>query len=155
MLADQMRQMALAEGFNLIIEGTMQWSGQGPRLALELRGSGYEQLEIIAVEVPEDVAQRQAITRWWNGRLDPSLWGGGRFTPRQAIAAMYPAETAGYSTCLGRAVDAFNLPDVQALDHAILTVHNRHGIGRAFAQYEQVQGSYSHGIPDVRTLLEQ
>lgn len=154
-LADQMRQLALAEGFNVIIEGTLQWQGQGPRLIGELRSATYDHLELIAVEVPQDVAQRQALIRWWDGRVDPSIWGGGRYTPRGAIAAMYPDTEDPHSVCLHRAIDAFNLADVGALRTAVLTVHNRHGRGPEVQQFERIAGVYVSEIPRYGVLAIQ
>lgn len=154
MLADQMRQLALADGFNVIIEGTLQWVGQGPVLARELRVAGYEELELIAVEVPLDVALRQALMRWWGGRNEPTQRGGGRFTPSGAVRAMYPVADSPHSICLRRAVDMFNLRDVNALERATLTIHNRHGDGLEEARYEQVRGEYTQAKPDVDSVLQ-
>ena len=153
MLASQMRQLALADGFNLIIEGTLQWSGQGGALTAELRLSGYEDLKIIAIEVPQDVAQRQALTRWWTGRVDPTSPGGGRFTPSSAISAMYAGADGPLSICIRRAIDTFNLDDVHALSRATLTIINRHGIGLPSQSFVQVLGEYVQGIPRIETIF--
>lgn len=126
-------------GHNVILDGTLQWPGQGPRLAAALRAGDYESVEFIAVEVPQDVAQRQALTRWWTGRTDPTRPNGGRYTPASVITAMYPVGS-DQSVCLTRAIDAFNLADTIAFPRATLTIHNRHGRGPGIFQRHRDHG---------------
>jgi len=129
----------LKAGYNVILDGTLRWEGQGPRLTAALRASEYEQVELIAIEVPQDVAQRQARTRWWTGRTDPTRHNGGRYTPAQVIEAMYPPG-GRQSICLTRAIDTFNLPDTAAFARATLTIHNRHGEGPDLLQWRRDHG---------------
>lgn len=107
MVCDQVRRACLVRGERIIIDGTLTWPPQGPRLAAELRDAGYRELRIIAVEVPEAVAQHRAAERWWSVRSANSDRLGGRFTPPAIISSAYQPD--GQSLCL---TNAFNLAAV-------------------------------------------
>lgn len=91
-LIDQIRRLCLDRGENVLIEGTLRWPGQGPKVYEELVRANYTSLRVIGVEVPRDTAHEQALSRWWHRRLawhaDPTLLGG-RFTPPAAIDDCY------------------------------------------------------------------
>jgi hypothetical protein len=76
----------------VLIEGTLRWPGQGPKVYEELVRANYTSLRVIGVEVPRRTAHEQALSRWWDGRLvwraDRSTLGG-RFTPPAAIDDCY------------------------------------------------------------------
>ncbi|MFD9669452.1 zeta toxin family protein [Rhodococcus sp. NPDC059968] len=95
-LIDQIRRLCLDRGENVLIEGTLRWPGQGPRVYEELVRANYTSLRVIGVEVPRDIAHEQALSRWWDGRLarraDPASLGG-RFTPPAAIDDCYDDDT--------------------------------------------------------------
>ncbi|GCE44202.1 hypothetical protein Rhow_008500 [Rhodococcus wratislaviensis] len=116
-LIDQIRRLCLDRGENVLIEGTLRWPGQGPKVYEELVSAHYTSLRIIGVEVPRDTAHEQALSRWWQGRrvwrADPSSLGG-RFTPPAAIDDCY--DDAPMSKCARNA---------QALAAA---VHGREGV---------------------------
>lgn len=152
-LYNQVMRALLRGKFNVILDGTLQYPPQGPRLVGALRDAEYERLELVAVEVPEDVAQRQAVTRWWEGRLDPTRPLGGRYTPRAAISAMYPDPDRAESICLTRAVAAFNLPQVAPFESTTLTIVNRHGIGEPALQFKRLYGDHQGTAPDPATVL--
>ncbi len=136
---DLLVSIVLRRGYNVILEGTLQWQGQGPRLVAALRGADYERLEVIAVEAPEDVAMRQAQARWWSGRTDPTRPLGGRFTPAAAIRAMY-TDNRRQSICVTRAFDAFHHHDAVAFDDSSLVIHNRHGVGSTVTTWHRRHG---------------
>ncbi|MFE5702004.1 zeta toxin family protein [Rhodococcus koreensis] len=116
-LIDQIRRLCLDRGENVLIEGTLRWPGQGPKVYEELVRANYTSLRVIGVEVPRDIAHEQALSRWWDGRLawlaDPSSLGG-RFTPPAAIDDCY--DDAPMSKCARNAqalaVAARNREDV-------------------------------------------
>jgi len=94
-IADRVLVEALSRGDNVIIEGTLRWEEMPGQLAGELGDAGYESLDVVVVDVPEQVAWQQAEQRWWDGRLAGGL--GGRFVPRSTIKAMYDEQ--GVSLC--------------------------------------------------------
>lgn len=75
-IADDMRTIALANRENIIMEGTLQWSGhpnaylgdpdQPNTPGLFRPDRAYEGFEVYSVEVPRYVALEQAATRWWD-----------------------------------------------------------------------------------------
>jgi len=101
-IVDDLRRLALARHENLIIEGTSSSREAGSAILADLVATEYTGLTILAVEVEQEQAQRQAADRWWSVRdagEDPL---GGRFTPPAIIAAAYP-DASSESVCLGNA----------------------------------------------------
>ncbi len=123
-VADLIRRHCLAEGENIVIEGTLGWAPQGPRLLSELAAAGYERVDIVDVDVPQTVALERAASRWWSGRqaaIDGGDPLGGRFTPPAAINDKYgPARE---SLCLANARAALEEPIAGLFDEIRLTVH--------------------------------
>jgi hypothetical protein len=82
------RQMALAAGENVIIDGTLSWEKLPDQYIDELFMSRYEQVDVVDVETTRDTAVERARQRWWAGRLnDPVM--GGRFVPDTVIEHCY------------------------------------------------------------------
>lgn len=104
-LADQIRRLCIIRKENLVVEGTLSWNGQGPKIFRELADAEYTNIEIYGVDIGKAAAHEQALTRWWQGR---QLWInnadhlGGRFTPADAIDICYT--TAGISICTTNAL---------------------------------------------------
>ncbi|WP_369046763.1 zeta toxin family protein [Sinomonas sp. P10A9] len=95
-LADLVRQLSLASGENVIIDGTLAWEPLGDQYISELYKAGYEQLDVIAIELQPAVAIERATRRWWVGReeargfiADSAGPLGGRFVPEEAVARCY------------------------------------------------------------------
>jgi hypothetical protein len=78
----------MREHENIVIEGTLAWAGMADELGRSLTEFGYERLDVLLVEVPEEQAVEQALQRWWAGRTQGTEMGG-RFTPEAVIRAMY------------------------------------------------------------------
>lgn len=70
LIADAIHRRCMADGENIVIEGTLVWPPHGPRLLRELAAAGYGKVDIVDVEVPRAVALDRAIERWWLGRQD-------------------------------------------------------------------------------------
>lgn len=99
---DLVRQLALAAGENVVIDGTLSWRPIIDVYIDELFSAGYEDLEVVDVEAPVDVALERARTRWWTGRQD-DLELGGRFVPDQVIESFY-ADHTWQSSCAANAL---------------------------------------------------
>lgn len=108
-ILDEIRTRCLADGENVIIEGTLSWLPYSREILLALALQDYQSVTIYDVEVPEATAQERAVNRWWTGRL-AAIAGtdlmGGRFTPRAAIAERYSG--AVRSICSAVAQAAFD-----------------------------------------------
>lgn len=112
------RRRFIEDAYNVIIQGTLSWArvvgesgrdaepGQGLTLLRELSGA-YEHVEIVAIDVPPDVAEQRAFDRWWHGREAGSP--GARYTPADAVRACYPTTNAR-SVCVDNAIDTFRSP---------------------------------------------
>ncbi|OKH85772.1 hypothetical protein EB75_15885 [Mycobacterium sp. ST-F2] len=101
-ICDVLRRNCIDRGEQIVIEGTLSWPPLGTHLLAELGAAGYSEIHVIAVEVPESVAQQRAIGRWWSARRGGAGGLGGRFTPPGAISRAYHAD--GRSVCLVNAV---------------------------------------------------
>ena len=98
---DALRRHCIARGEQVVIEGTLTWPPLGTSLLTELSAAGYADITVIAVEVPESVAQQRALNRWWNVRSAGVDELGGRFTPPDVIAHAYQSD--GVSVCMTNA----------------------------------------------------
>ncbi|KMO75692.1 zeta toxin family protein [Mycolicibacterium chlorophenolicum] len=86
---DALWRHCIGRGEQIVIEGTLSWPPLGAILLRELRAGGYATVRVIAVDVPESVAQQRAIDRWWSVRSANTNPLGGRFTPPDVIASAY------------------------------------------------------------------
>lgn len=86
---DALWRHCVGRGEQIIIEGTLSWPPLGAILLGELWAAGYTTVRVIAVDVPESVAQQRAIDRWWPVRTANTAPLGGRFTPPDVIASAY------------------------------------------------------------------
>jgi hypothetical protein len=124
-VADLIRRRCVAEGENIVIEGTLGWAPHGPQLLRDLAAAGYERVDIVDVDVPQSVALERATSRWWSGRQAAISGGdrlGGRFTPPAAIDDKYGP--AGESICLANARATFGDALAGLFDEIRLTVHH-------------------------------
>lgn len=93
-LAEAIREMCTSLKENVVIEGTLTWHLQGPRIFRELADNDYFDVEVYGVDVEQEEAHESALDRWWKLRVE---WAkgqdrlGGRFTPADAIDVCYPA----------------------------------------------------------------
>lgn len=129
-LADQLRRICIARNENLVVEGTLTWSGQGVRLYKEFAEAHYGSIEVYGVDVEQGQAHRQALWRWWQGRL---AWVngtdhlGGRFTPPEAIDICYP--TAGECLCISNALQFIDTAQSGEIPDVHVTILSRSGSG--------------------------
>ena len=125
-LIDQMRQICVGRGENVVIEGTLTWSGQGPQIFGELAASRYTSVEVFGVETDRATAHAQALSRWWGGR---QLWvngtdpRGGRFMPPGFIDMCYSATAR--SVCSANALNMINLAQTGAIPNVRVRIFVR------------------------------
>ncbi|CAM5531501.1 zeta toxin family protein [Leifsonia shinshuensis] len=96
-LMKRARATAIADGENIIVDGTMSNADSAKVLAAQLQQSGYS-IKIAVVDAPRDVTIARTDYRWAQGYrqavdgtagdpLDREL--GGRWVPEQVVDAMY------------------------------------------------------------------
>ena len=95
MLADRALAMVLANGEDVVIEGTLAYPPLAEKYAVSIARAGYDSITIVDLPTPRCVALERAKSRWWEGRLLGGL--GGRFTPSDAFDRMFDA--SGGSLC--------------------------------------------------------
>ncbi|BBX39599.1 zeta toxin family protein [Mycobacterium simiae] len=125
-LIDQMRQICVSRGENVVIEGTLTWSGQGPQLFRELAAARYTSIQVFDVEIGRATAHEQALSRWWDGRqrwansMEPL---GGRFMPPGFIDLCYSGTAK--SVCCTNALGMINLAQSGAIPSLRVMVFSR------------------------------
>lgn len=100
-VADTVRQLALATGENVVIEGTLSWDRLPGQYIKELFNAGYESLDVVDVEAPLHVTKERARERWWTGRCEDAF--GGRFVPEAVIEGLYSDSGPEQSCCVANA----------------------------------------------------
>ncbi|WP_461634623.1 zeta toxin family protein [Glutamicibacter soli] len=143
-LADRLIERCLESRENVIIEGTLSWSGLPRRYLRDFEQNDYSSVTILDVEVDQATALEQAFNRWATGRheaIQGAANGGGRFTPREAITSIYGADSR-VSSCNKNAVDFFNDPGAESFDDLKLIVYN----GQS-QEYRRVVGTYLTPVP--------
>ena len=149
---------SLEEQENVVIEGTLTWPGLGGEYLLKLAANDYRRLTIVDVEVPFATALENAGDRWWQGRIaaldgtgDPA---GGRFTPRDAIAASFPS--GAVSVCNQNATRLFNDPRSRNFGQIRLIVEDRTSreeeLYEFVANYGTVAGPWPHSLEDLHRM---
>lgn len=129
-LADQIRRLCTTRRENVVVEGTLTWDQQGPRIFRELADSEYTHIEVYGVDIEQGAAHEQALARWWRGR---QLWVknddpfGGRFTPVDAIDICYP--NAGTSVCTANAMQFIDTAQSHEVPHVHVTILRRRPSG--------------------------
>lgn len=137
-LADQIRRLCISRKENLVIEGTLTWEGQGPRLFRELADSQYSEIEVYGVDIGQAGAHEQALARWWQGR---QLWVnnadplGGRFTPADAIDICYPNATI--SICTSHALQFIDTAQSGEIPSVHVSILRRNAAGAVEVTTEQ------------------
>jgi predicted kinase len=102
----QIRQSCVADGENVVIEGTLSYPGTERKIYRQLAKSKYTSVEVFGVEIGQAAAHAQALSRWWGGR---QLWIsgtdrlGGRFMPPGYISMCYSGTV--HSVCSANALD--------------------------------------------------
>ncbi|MGO4856877.1 zeta toxin family protein [Arthrobacter sp. 2MCAF14] len=95
------RQMALAAGENVVIDGTLSWEKLPAQYIDELFMSRYEDVEVVDVETTLTSAIERARQRWWSGRQNDAAMGG-RFVPDAVVDHCYGVGTE--SQCAANAL---------------------------------------------------
>lgn len=146
-LADRLIERCLEARENVVIEGTLSWSGLLPRYLRMLSLNDYTDMTILDVEVDMATAIEQAYTRWAEGRtaaIAGEQNGGGRFTPRDAITSIYDAD-GRFSVCNENAVDLFTHPGAADIDVVKLIVSSPANTKEQM--YRRAVGTYISQIP--------
>lgn len=108
MIANDVVTVALDRHENVVVEGTLGWWAHAKRLLESFDSHGYAKLSILSYDVPEDVAQQRALTRWWADRPSYADGLGGRFVAARVISDLY-TKTIDKSDCADNARDLFDL----------------------------------------------
>jgi len=126
-ILDDIRQECLRHGENILIEGTLSWAAYGAQLLGELVNRDYQDVTIVDVEVPVELARERALQRWWDGRQERIATGqglGGRFTPASLIARAFPDPNDQHSVCAANARALFDSEAGSDFAVITLTVHD-------------------------------
>lgn len=118
---------AVADGENLIIDGTLAWKDHAERLLDPLQQSGYT-IHVVDVEAPQHVAAERIVTRWRDGFVralsdptDPLAHLGGRWVPAAAVDALFTEfREPDHTPLRGRSVTQVNALEVSQT-HAAVT----------------------------------
>ncbi|WP_164860127.1 hypothetical protein [Actinomyces wuliandei] len=119
-----MRGDLLGERFDIRIEGTLQWEGQGPRLVEELETADYAQVTVIAVDTPQDLCLAGAWQRWAGPRCcgEPTA----HYTPPTAVTTTFTTGPDGTPTsrCTTNAAATHQLATTSTtLTTTLVTLH--------------------------------
>lgn len=147
-LADRMIERCLERQENVVIQGTLTWDELVPRYSRMFALYDYSAVTLLDVEVEKSVALAQAFNRWSTGRIkaiEGGAEGGGRFTPTEAITAIYDS-SGRYSHCNENAVDFFNTPGAEDFDDLKLIVCDGEGPENQ-TEYQRIVGTYTTSIP--------
>ena len=147
-LADRLIERCLEARENVVIEGTLSWSGLPARYLSLLELNDYSSVTLLDVEVDQETALEHAYTRWAAGRvaaINGAPNGGGRFTPKDAITSIYNP-TGRYSACNRNAVDFFNSPGASGFDTLELLISTNQASGD-LQSYKRIVGTHSGPIP--------
>ena len=121
--ADLVRQRCLLDGENFVMEGTLAWQGLTDIYVDELILYDYQQVRVLAVEVPVSTAIAQARGRWWDSRHGETVLGG-RFLSDETIAAFYSPE--GASVCSAHARDLYQAANESHIEADLALVSRDH-----------------------------
>lgn len=105
MLLADITNICIQRHENVIVEATLRWQDHGPELIARFGRASYSVMRVLSLDVPQALAEKQAVSRWWAGRTDwiggkNSL--GGRFMPPTAIADCFDGN--GSSRCVRHAL---------------------------------------------------
>lgn len=139
-LAEAIRETCTSLKENVVIEGTLTWHLQGPKIFRELADNDYVDVEVYGIDIEQEEAHESALDRWWKLRLE---WAegqhdlGGRFTPADAIDMCYP--TAGAeSICTANAKNFINTAiQTGEIPHVHVTILRRAATGPIEVIYER------------------
>ncbi|WML66376.1 zeta toxin family protein [Rhodococcus sp. AH-ZY2] len=117
---------AIADGENLIIDGTLAWKAHAERLLRHLQQAGYT-IHVVDVEAPQHVAAERIVTRWRQGLLralsepaDPVARLGGRWVPATAVDALFTEfRQPDHLPLRGRSVTQVNALEVSEANTAV------------------------------------
>lgn len=150
--ADLVRFELLKEGFDVKIEGTLQWMesparGQGPRLLEELEAAEYGQVVVVVADTPRQVCERGAFQRWAGPRSRGEV--GARFTPRSAVAGVFQATGEGeVCRCTDNARMTFQLALERGFPQVDLVVVTRREDQPTLVEHvERCGRAHRHEVP--------
>jgi len=117
---------AVADGENLIIDGTLAWKDHAERLLDHLQQAGYT-IHVVDVEAPQYVAAERIVRRWRDGLAralsdpaDPLARLGGRWVPATAIDALFAEfREPDHLPLRGRSVTQVNALEVSQTHTAV------------------------------------
>lgn len=96
-LVNQALPSAIADGENIVIDGTLSNSGRATRIADDLAREGYV-IQVVSVEAAQHVTSERIAERWRNDHLDAEAGTandqdtarlGGRWVPSEIVADLY------------------------------------------------------------------
>lgn len=90
------------------MEGTLGWSGMIDVHLGEVAMHGYDDLQIVMIDVPAAIARERSLARWWDERDDPTTELGGRFVPQAVIDSCYSGGSNASATVCRRNADEMN-----------------------------------------------
>lgn len=146
-LANRLIERCLEAQENVVIEGTLSWEGLPNRYLKWLELNDYNSVTLLDIEVDQATALEQAYVRWSEGRIgtiNGTHIRGGRFTPRDAITALYDS-TDGFSKCNRNAVDFFNSRNATGFDMLELVVKTQENT--ELQTYRRLVGKYAGSPP--------
>lgn len=136
---------AVADGENLIIDGTLAWKAHAERLLDHLQQSGYT-IHVVDVEAPQHVAAERIVTRWRDGFVralsdpaDPLARLGGRWVPAAAVDALFTEfREPDHTPLRGRSVTQVNALEVSQT-HAAVTCFDLYRTDDASCGAERIE----------------
>ena len=102
-LAHRFRELAIARGENVVIDGVMANEGKALGLASQLAGAGYD-IRVVDVEVPAELSRERILQRWVEQTVSGGL--GGRWVPSEYRESVFdsPDGTRSRSDIAARSV---------------------------------------------------
>ena len=155
MLAREAIETTIAEGENLVIDGTLSDAARAHALLERLAAAGYS-VRVVDVEAPHDVVSARVTGRWRADYLaaehataaDPAVAElGGRWVPSEVVHALFADETAQESVCAAVARAVAERHEVVG-EYAVYRVGEPDGEPKLVERRGRVHGS---GLLDAET----
>ncbi len=130
-IANLIRRISVDRKENIVVEGTLAWDGQGPRIFRDLADAGYVEVEVFGVDV--DAPPRRTREHWhdggraaWRGSMAPTNWEAVS-PPRVAIDNCY--DSSGQSNCTAHALEFINQAQSGEIPTVEVTILGRDAAG--------------------------
>ncbi len=127
---EQIRQICVAKGENVVVEGTLTYVRQGEIIYKQLAKWKYSSVEVFGVEIGQAAAHAQALSRWWDGRqrwISKRDRLGGRFMPPGYIDRCYSGTT--HSVCSANALGMITHARTGRIPSVCVTIFGRDASG--------------------------